>query len=198
MWNVFYNEVVLDNAKLREYCDAAAEVYMADGYIDTLEEPAPPDLHNWEAEFFSKITKELFAPGPPFCAGIILYAGRYISYLVDKAEEISERRIRLNQDTAAFKMRVNDLKRKASAIEKDEEDAAAKYDLASDGETNIEIKDAFNVITAYAGVDPDFATAVGLVDSNKTFRANSKSKKKNAQDFEKGENWKRQGIHKLS
>ncbi|MBQ7463958.1 MAG: hypothetical protein IJS86_03760, partial [Lachnospiraceae bacterium] len=155
----YYNEVVLDNAKLREYCDAAAEVYMADGYIDTLEEPAPPDLHNWEAEFFSKITKELFAPGPPFCAGIILYAGRYISYLVDKAEEISERRIRLNQDTAAFKMRVNDLKRKASAIEKDEEDAAAKYDLASDGETNIEIKDAFNVITAYSGVDPDFATA---------------------------------------
>ena len=37
--------------------------------------------------------------------------------------------------------------------------------------------------------DPDFATAVGLVDSNKTFRANSKSKKKNTQDFEKGENF---------
>ncbi len=155
----YYNEVVLDNAKLREYCDAAAEVYVADDYIDSLEEPVPPDLHNWEAEFFSKITKELFAPGPPFCAGIILYAGRYISYLVDKAEETSERRIRLNQDTAAFKMRVNELKRKASAIEKDEEDASAKYDSSADGEKNIEIKDAFNVITAYSGVDPDFATA---------------------------------------
>ncbi len=36
--------------------------------------------------------------------------------------------------------------------------------------------------------DPDFATAVGLVDSNRSFRANSKSKKKNAQVSEKGEN----------
>ncbi|MBO4373728.1 MAG: hypothetical protein J5829_01345 [Lachnospiraceae bacterium] len=155
----YYNEVVLDNAKLREYCDAAAEVYVPDDYIENLKEPETPDLHNWEAEFFSKITKELFSPGPPFCAGIILYAGRYISYLVNKAEEISESRIRLNQDTAAFKMRVNELKRKASAIEKDEEDAAAKYDSSAESETNIEIKDAYNVITSYAGMDPDFAAA---------------------------------------
>lgn len=155
----YYNEVVLDNAKLREYCDAAAEVYTPDETIEHLSEPAPPDLHNWEADFFSKITKEMFAPGPPFCAGIILYAGRYVSYLVDKAEEISESRIRLNQDTAAFKMKVNELKRKASAIEKDEEDATAKYASSGESESNIEIKDAFNTITAYAGVDPDFAVA---------------------------------------
>ncbi len=155
----YYNEVVLDNAKLREYCDAAAEVYVPDEYIEKLPEPEAPDLHNWEADFFTKITKEMFAPGPPFCAGIILYAGKYVSYLVDKAEEISESHIRLNQDTAAFKMRVNELKRKASAIEKDEEDAAAKYASEGEGESNVEIKDAFNVITAYAGVDPDFAVA---------------------------------------
>ncbi|MCR5651620.1 MAG: hypothetical protein K6F86_10605 [Lachnospiraceae bacterium] len=155
----YYNEVVLDNAKLREYCDAAAEVYTPDETIEHLSEPIPPDLHNWEADFFSKITKEMFAPGPPFCAGIILYAGRYVSYLVDKAEEISESRIRLNQDTAAFKMKVSELKRKASAIEKDEEDATAKYASSGESESNIEIKDAFNTITAYAGVDPDFAVA---------------------------------------
>lgn len=155
----YYNEVVLDNAKLREYCDAAAEVYTPDEYIEKLSEPEAPDLHNWEAEFFTKITKEMFAPGPAFCAGIILYAGKYVSYLVDKAEEISESRIRLNQDTAAFKMRVNELKRKASAIEKDEEDATAKYASEGEGSSNIEIKDAFNVITAYAGVDPDFSAA---------------------------------------
>ncbi|MBR5377186.1 MAG: hypothetical protein IK139_07890 [Lachnospiraceae bacterium] len=155
----YYNEVVLDNAKLREYCDAAAEVYTPDEYIEKLPEPEAPDLHNWEAEFFTKITKEMFAPGPPFCAGVVLYAGRYISYLVNKAEEISESRIRLNQDTAAFKMRVNELKRKASAIEKDEEDAASKFTSDGEGTSNIEIKDAYNVITAYAGVDPDFAAA---------------------------------------
>ncbi len=155
----YYNEIVLDNAKLREYCDAAAEVYTPDPYIDSLEEPKEPDLHKWEEEFFSKITKEMFAPGPPFCAGIILYAGRYINYLVTKAEETAEKRIRINQDTAAFKMRVNELKRKASAIEKDEEDAMAKYASSDENAHNIEIKDAFNVITAYAGMETDFVAA---------------------------------------
>lgn len=154
-----YNEIVLDNAKLREYCDAAAEVYAPDESIEDLKEPVLPDMHNWEADFFAKITREMFAPGPPFCAGIILYAGRYISYLVDRAEEIAESRIRFNQDTAAFRMRVNELKRKASALEKDEEDAAAKYASSDEGESGIEIKGAFDTITAYAGVEPDFAAA---------------------------------------
>ena len=45
--------------------------------------------------------------------------------------------------------------------------------------------------------DPEFATAVGLVDRNRSTQINSKSRKKSTQDFEKGENFLGKLWHNL-
>ncbi len=150
-----YNEIMLDNAKLKEYYDAAAQNYKADPYIDALKEPEKPDFHNWSAEFFSKITKEQFSLGPMYCMGIIIFAGEYINYLVGVITRLSDEKIKFNQDTAQFRMTVNELKRQSGTIEKETEEALAKY--SGEGEIgSIEIKNAYDTITAYAEADKDF------------------------------------------
>ena len=150
-----YNEIMLDNAKLKEYYDAAAQNYKPDPYIDELKEPEKPDFHNWSAEFFSKITKEQFSLGPMYCMGIIIFAGEYINYLVGVISRLSDEKIKFNQDTAQFRMTVNELKRQSGNIEKETEEALAKY--SGEGDVgSIEIKNAYDTITAYAEADKDF------------------------------------------
>ena len=150
-----YNEIMLDNAKLKEYYDSAAQNYKRDPYIDSLKEPAKPDFHNWSAEFFSKITKEQFSLGPMYCMGIIIFAGEYINYLVGIISYLSDMKIKFNQDTASFRMTVNELKRQSGSIEKETEEALARYSGEAEG-GSIEIKNAYDTITAYAEVDKDF------------------------------------------
>ena len=125
--------------------------------------------------------------------GLIMYAGEYISYLVDVINRLSDEKIKLNQDTAEFKMTVNELKRKAGAIEKDTEDAMAKYS-GEDEAGSVDIKDAYSTITAYAGMDNDFIT--GFRKNLDTF-AKLKDKTDQADDVRRLRRQIAEGFYKL-
>ncbi len=151
----YYDSLVADNAKMEELCNAAGELYEPDPLFDTMEPPEKPELNEFENRFFHSLTKEQFSLGPEFSTGIILYAGKYLGLLAKQIEKVTEDRMKLNEDTAEFVMRLNDLKRRAA--DADGDDAAAREKYSGEGRKSVEINGAADIIFSYAGIDAEAA-----------------------------------------
>ncbi len=148
----FYDSLVAENAEMEELCTAAGEVYIPDPFFENLPEPTKPDLREFENRFFESIPKEQYALGPEFCTGIILYAGQYINYLVERIESLVEDRMKLHEDASGFLLRMSELRRWASEADGQKTSAKERY---LEGDNVIEIKGALDSILAYAGMSSD-------------------------------------------
>ncbi|MCR5486942.1 MAG: hypothetical protein K6F35_05370 [Lachnospiraceae bacterium] len=149
----YYDELLKESEGIEELCIAAGESYVPGDLFDTLPRPEKPDLSEFESRFFASLSKDMYSLGAEFVTGIILYAGKYLGLLTEQIEKASEERIKLNEDTAEFVMRLNELKRLAS--DADAGKAASKEKFS--GSNSIEIKGALDAILSFAEAGPEEA-----------------------------------------